>query len=104
MNAVIRPNRAPSHQPMALPIPEPIKASNLDMIISFIFWPHTTARDISAGTGQYLIPGGFLALHPAHYGEFMALLAALIFSWTSVFFTIAGHRFAVTGGALLFLR
>jgi drug/metabolite transporter (DMT)-like permease len=32
----------------------------------------------------------------AHYGEFMALLAAFIFSWTSIFFTTAGRRLGVT--------
>jgi drug/metabolite transporter (DMT)-like permease len=32
----------------------------------------------------------------AHYGEIMALLAALIFSWTSIFFTTAGQRLGVT--------
>lgn len=42
-----------------------------------------------------------MAPHSPHYGEFMALLAALIFSWTSVFFTIAGHRLGVTTVNLL---
>lgn len=36
-----------------------------------------------------------------HYGETMALLAALIFSWTSVFFTTAGRRLGVTTVNLL---
>ncbi len=31
-----------------------------------------------------------------HYGEIMALLAAFIFSWTSIFFTTAGRRLGVT--------
>ncbi len=31
-----------------------------------------------------------------HFGEIMALLAAFIFSWTSVFFTTAGRRLGVT--------
>lgn len=31
-----------------------------------------------------------------HYGEIMALVAALIFAWTSVFFTTAGRRLGVT--------
>ncbi len=42
-----------------------------------------------------------MAIHTAHYGEFMALLAALIFSWTSVFFTLASHRLGVTTVNLL---
>ncbi|NCQ33895.1 DMT family transporter [bacterium] len=37
----------------------------------------------------------------AHDGELMALLGALIFAWTSVFFTIAGHRLGVTTVNLL---
>ncbi len=36
-----------------------------------------------------------------YYGESMALLAALIFSWTSVFFTTAGQRLGVTTVNLL---
>ena len=32
----------------------------------------------------------------SHFGEIMALLAAFIFSWTSVFFTTAGRRLGVT--------
>jgi len=32
----------------------------------------------------------------AHFGELMALLAALIFAWTSIFFTAAGQRLGVT--------
>lgn len=32
----------------------------------------------------------------AHFGEIMALLAAFIFAWTSVFFTTAGRRLGVT--------
>jgi drug/metabolite transporter (DMT)-like permease len=40
--------------------------------------------------------------HPfPHYGETMAILAALIFSWTSVFFTTAGRRLGVTTVNLL---
>ena len=31
-----------------------------------------------------------------HFGETMAILAALIFAWTSVFFTTAGRRLGVT--------
>ncbi len=31
-----------------------------------------------------------------HFGELMGLLAALIFAWTSVFFTTAGRRLGVT--------
>ena len=31
-----------------------------------------------------------------HFGEFMALAAAFVFSWTSVFFTEAGRRLGVT--------
>lgn len=31
-----------------------------------------------------------------HFGEAMALLAAFVFSWTSVFFTTAGRRLGVT--------
>ena len=31
-----------------------------------------------------------------HFGELMALVAALIFAWTSVFFTTAGRRLGVT--------
>lgn len=46
-----------------------------------------------------------------HYGELMALLAAMIFAWTSVLFTKAGQRLGVTtvnllrlpGGALCLL-
>ena len=38
--------------------------------------------------------------HP-FYGEAMAVLAAAIFSWTSVVFTIAGHRLGVTTVNLL---
>lgn len=37
----------------------------------------------------------------SHYGELMALLAAFIFSWTSVFFTTAGQRLGVTTVNLL---
>jgi drug/metabolite transporter (DMT)-like permease len=37
----------------------------------------------------------------AYYGEIMALLAALIFSWTSIFFTTAGQRLGVTTVNLL---
>lgn len=33
---------------------------------------------------------------PPHFGEIMALTAAIIFSWTSVFFTTAGRRLGVT--------
>lgn len=36
-----------------------------------------------------------------HYGEIMAILGALIFAWTSVFFTIAGSRLGVTAVNLL---
>ncbi len=36
-----------------------------------------------------------------HYGEIMAILAALIFAWTSVLFTIAGSRLGVTAVNLL---
>jgi drug/metabolite transporter (DMT)-like permease len=36
-----------------------------------------------------------------HFGEIMALLAAFIFSWTSVFFTSAGQRLGVTTVNLL---
>jgi drug/metabolite transporter (DMT)-like permease len=36
-----------------------------------------------------------------HFGEFMALLAAVIFSWTSLFFTTAGQRLGVTTVNLL---
>ncbi len=32
----------------------------------------------------------------SHFGEIMALLAAFIFSWTSIFFTTAGRRLGVT--------
>ncbi len=32
----------------------------------------------------------------SHFGEIIALLAAFIFSWTSVFFTTAGRRLGVT--------
>ena len=31
-----------------------------------------------------------------HFGEIMALIAALIFAWTSIFFTTAGRRLGVT--------
>ncbi len=31
-----------------------------------------------------------------HYGETMAIIAAIIFSWTSVLFTLAGQRLGVT--------
>jgi hypothetical protein len=31
-----------------------------------------------------------------HFGELMALVAAFVFSWTSVFFTEAGRRLGVT--------
>ncbi len=43
------------------------------------------------------------ALNPSFpfYGEIMALVAALIFSWTSVFFTTAGQRLGVTTVNLL---
>ena len=37
----------------------------------------------------------------AHYGEIMAILAAVIFSWTSIFFTIASQRLGVTTVNLL---
>jgi drug/metabolite transporter (DMT)-like permease len=37
----------------------------------------------------------------AHYGEAMAILAAVIFAWTSVFFTAAGRRLGVTTVNLL---
>lgn len=36
-----------------------------------------------------------------HFGEIMALIAAIIFSWTSVFFTTAGQRLGVTTVNLL---
>jgi len=36
-----------------------------------------------------------------HFGEIMAILAALIFSWTSVLFTTAGQRLGVTTVNLL---
>ena len=36
-----------------------------------------------------------------HYGELMALLAAFIFAWTSIFFTTAGRRLGVTAVNLL---
>lgn len=36
-----------------------------------------------------------------HYGETMAILAAVIFAWTSVFFTAAGRRLGVTTVNLL---
>ena len=36
-----------------------------------------------------------------YYGEIMAILAAVIFSWTSVFFTTAGRRLGVTTVNLL---
>lgn len=36
-----------------------------------------------------------------HFGEMMAILAAIIFSWTSVFFTTAGKRLGVTTVNLL---
>jgi drug/metabolite transporter (DMT)-like permease len=36
-----------------------------------------------------------------HFGEIMALLAAFIFSWTSIFFTTAGQRLGVTTVNLL---
>jgi len=43
------------------------------------------------------------ALNPPfpYFGETMAILAALIFSWTSVFFTTAGQRLGVTTVNLL---
>jgi len=34
--------------------------------------------------------------HFSYYGESMAIFAAIIFSWTSVFFTTAGQRLGVT--------
>jgi len=36
-----------------------------------------------------------------HFGETMALVAAMIFAWTSLFFTIAGQRLTVTTVNLL---
>lgn len=36
-----------------------------------------------------------------HFGEIMALLAAFIFAWTSIFFTTAGRRLGVTTVNLL---
>jgi len=36
-----------------------------------------------------------------HFGELMALLAAMIFAWTSIFFTTAGQRLGVTTVNLL---
>ena len=40
-------------------------------------------------------PGISLPTSIPHFGELMALLAAIIFSWTSVFFTTAGQRLGV---------
>ncbi len=46
-------------------------------------------------------PGHPLDATIPHYGETMAILAAVIFSWTSVFFTTAGRRLGVTTVNLL---
>jgi drug/metabolite transporter (DMT)-like permease len=54
----------------------------------------------AAGDASDLSTVNGAAHHPL-FGEMMAVVAALVFSWTSVFFTAAGHRLGVTTVNLL---
>ena len=53
----------------------------------------TAAGRVAPGVSAFAQYGG--------YGEAMAVLAALIFAWTSIFFTTAGQRLGVTTVNLL---